>query len=179
MTDDDDIQEYARPCPNCEYYRKRAQLWRDEAYKQAGHPLPEQDGECKHCTDGCPACDARKLPEQKPFAWYDPTNGMVSTDKDSPLFTPLGQVLPLYTKQEQEPVAYINVEQRKLEWAKYMSWDTPTVVNLPKIPLYTTPPRRTWVELDEEDYIKAYELCDFDKVAAFEFFESKLKEKNT
>jgi len=43
---------------------------------------------------------------------------------------------------EQEPVAYINVEQRKLEWAKYMSWDTPTVVNLPKIPLYTTPPQR-------------------------------------
>ena len=36
----------------------------------------------------------------KPIAWYDPTNGMVSTDKDSPLFTPLGQVLPLYTKQE-------------------------------------------------------------------------------
>jgi hypothetical protein len=40
------------------------------------------------------------------------------------------------------------------------------------------PPQRTWVELDEEDYIKAYELCDFDKDAAFEFFEAKLKEKN-
>jgi hypothetical protein len=40
----------------------------------------------------------------KPTAWYDPTNGMVSTDKDSPLFTPLGQVLPLYTNQKQEPV---------------------------------------------------------------------------
>jgi len=39
--------------------------------------------------------------------------------------------------------------------------------------------QRTWVGLDEEDYIKAYELCDFDKDAAFEFFESKLKEKNT
>jgi hypothetical protein len=38
---------------------------------------------------------------------------------------------------------------------------------------------RTWVGLDEEDYIKAYELCDFDKIAAFEFFEAKLKEKNT
>jgi hypothetical protein len=25
---------------------------------------PEQHGKCKHCTDGCPACDARKLPEQ-------------------------------------------------------------------------------------------------------------------
>jgi hypothetical protein len=29
-------------CPNCEYHRNRAQLWRDEAYKQAGHPLPER-----------------------------------------------------------------------------------------------------------------------------------------
>jgi hypothetical protein len=38
-----------------------------------------------------------------------------------------------------EPVAYINIEKRKLEWAHdYMSWDTPTVVNLPRIPLYTT-----------------------------------------
>ena len=29
-------------CPNCEYHKKRAQLWREEAYKQAGHPLPER-----------------------------------------------------------------------------------------------------------------------------------------
>jgi hypothetical protein len=35
----------------------------------------------------------------KPIAWYDPTNGAVSKDKDSPLFTPLGQVLPLYTQR--------------------------------------------------------------------------------
>jgi hypothetical protein len=38
--------------------------------------------------------------------------------------------------------------------------------------------QRTWVEIDDEDYIKAYELCDFDKVAAFEFFEDKLRSKN-
>jgi hypothetical protein len=43
MTDDDDIQEYARPCQNCEYHRKRAQFWREEAYRQAGHPLPDCD----------------------------------------------------------------------------------------------------------------------------------------
>ena len=30
---------------------------------------PEQDGKCKYCTDGCPACDARKLPEQEPVVW--------------------------------------------------------------------------------------------------------------
>jgi hypothetical protein len=40
-------------------------------------------------------------------------------------------------------------------------------------------PEREWVEIDDEDYIKAYELCDFDKDAAFEFFEAKLKEKNS
>ena len=30
-------------CPNCEYHRKRAQLWREEAYRQAGYPLPERE----------------------------------------------------------------------------------------------------------------------------------------
>jgi hypothetical protein len=52
----------------------------------------------------------------KPIAWYDPTNGMVSTDKDSPLFTPLGQVLPLYsqrtwvglTKEERHEISLAN-----------------------------------------------------------------------
>ena len=45
--------------------------------------------------------------------------------------------------QTQEPFAYVNVEERKLEWAKPMSWNTPTTVNIPKIPLYTHPPQRT------------------------------------
>jgi hypothetical protein len=30
-------------CPHCEYNKKRAQIWRDEAYKLSGHPLPERD----------------------------------------------------------------------------------------------------------------------------------------
>ena len=29
-------------CPNCEYHKQRAQRWREEAYRQAGHPLPER-----------------------------------------------------------------------------------------------------------------------------------------
>jgi hypothetical protein len=36
----------------------------------------------------------------KPIAWYDPSNGMVSTDQDCPLFTPLGQVWGLYPQRE-------------------------------------------------------------------------------
>jgi hypothetical protein len=46
----------------------------------------------------------------KPIAWYDPTNGMVSTDKDSPLFTPLGQVLPLYTQRTWEGLTDKEIE---------------------------------------------------------------------
>ena len=38
-----------------------------------------------------------------------------------------------------EPVAYINVEERKLEWAKSMTWHTPTIAQMDKIPLYTHP----------------------------------------
>ena len=42
----------------------------------------------------------------KPLAWYDPTNGVVSTDKNSPLFTPLGQVWGLYLKEEAKAEPY-------------------------------------------------------------------------
>ena len=30
-------------CPTCEYHKQRAQLWRDEAYRLAGHPLPRKE----------------------------------------------------------------------------------------------------------------------------------------
>jgi hypothetical protein len=79
------------------------------------------------------------------------------------------------------PVAFINVEQRKLEWAKYMSWDTPTVINLPKIPLYTTPPQRTWVGLTDEELYEirfSQEINDTRIIHLFRKLEAKLKEKN-
>ena len=81
-----------------------------------------------------------------------------------------------------EPVAYINVEQRKLEWAKYISWDTPTVVNLPKIPLYTTLPQRTWAGLTDGvmcDIAIEHGLMGIDWIDFARAIEAKLKEKNT
>ena len=36
------------------------------------------------------------------LAWYDPTNQHVSTNKDDPLFTPLGQLWPLAVRREWE-----------------------------------------------------------------------------
>jgi len=47
-----------------------------------------------------------------------------------------------------EPVAYINVEKRTLEWATLIKWETPTVAKVDKVPLYT---KKEWVGLTEEE----------------------------
>ena len=61
-----------------------------------------------------------------------------------------GFVMSKEALAKQEPVAYINIEKRRFEWAHdYMSWDTPTVVNLPRIPLYTTPQQRKPLTLEQ------------------------------
>jgi hypothetical protein len=47
---------------------------------------------------------------------------------------------PLWSGLPQpEPVAYINVEERKLEWATPIKWETPTVAKMGKVPLYAAP----------------------------------------
>jgi hypothetical protein len=60
-----------------------------------------------------------------------------------------------------------------------VSWGTPTVVNLPKIPLYTTPPQRTWVGLTDVDAVELWQLARHDIVEFARIIEAKLKEKNT
>jgi len=35
-------------CPTCEYHKQRAQIWRDEAYRLAGHPLPRKETSMTH-----------------------------------------------------------------------------------------------------------------------------------
>jgi len=84
------------------------------------------------------------------------------------------------------PIAYINVEKRRLEFAEPIKWHTPTVANLDRVPLYT---QRTWVGLtDDEMYEAVRPLCKADSVARSLFdiskdeyraIEAKLKEKNT
>ena len=48
----------------------------------------------------------------KPTAWYDPSNGVVSTDRDCPLFTPLGQVWALYLSTDKERILQLIKELR-------------------------------------------------------------------
>ena len=88
-------------------------------------------------------------------------------------------VLRQALETEQEPVAFINVEKQKLEWAKLTSWHTPTIVNLPKIPLYTAPPKAAeWVGLTDEEY-KIIHYKNYNYIELARAVEAKLKEKNT
>ena len=57
------------------------------------------------------------------------------------------------------PVAYINVEERKLEWAKPTAWETPTIAEMDKIPLYTHPVKELTAE-EIEEVINQFDLND-------------------
>jgi len=70
-----------------------------------------------------------------------------------------------------EPVAYINVEERNLSWAKPIRWETPTVVNMDKVPLYT---KKEWVGLTDDEINAAWDS----NLSFAKAIEAKLKEKN-
>ena len=48
-------------CPTCEYHKQRAQLWRDEAYRLAGHPMPERDPVLEEREACAKLCDEYEL----------------------------------------------------------------------------------------------------------------------
>jgi hypothetical protein len=52
-----------------------------------------------------------------------------------------------------EPVAYINVEERTLEWAAPVVWNTPTVAQMDKVPLYA----HQYSDLTDEEIMVLYE----------------------
>ena len=64
-----------------------------------------------------------------------------------------------------EPVAYINVEERKLEWARPTTWHTPTIAKMNNIPLYAHPAKTL---TDEEILEVSGDVCpEYDGMIAF------------
>ena len=132
--------------------------------------------------------------KQEPVAWYDTEEyGNIrwasewSLDEGTPLYThpPVPYVTPSRTAQpkepEQEPVAWFwkQTYTDGYEWKHMADNQADADKFLPHqvIPLYTTPPQRTWVGLDEEDDIDWEEGGSLRDLV--EAVEAKLKEKNT
>ena len=78
-----------------------------------------------------------------------------------------------------EPVAYIDVETRNLSWAKLTRWETPTVVKMDKVPLYTAPPQREWVGMTNDELLDIADMVYADDLELLQNLQAKLKEKNT
>lgn len=110
----------------------------------------------------------------KPTAWYDPSNGVVSTDRDCPLFTPLGQVWPLFLEEQQITADCPKCEYNKNRAARWRSeaykQGGHDVIELP------------WVGLTDEEIeqgCKESWVTEQAWQSAVWWAEAKLKEKNT
>jgi hypothetical protein len=129
-------------------------------------PQPKQDGKCKHCTDGCPACDARKLPEQKPVAYLLLKDGKKESfwfDKGDAYYLDLSKGytwIPLYTTPPQPVID----ESSAKRIATALGWE----------------PKRIWIGLTDEEQLELYKQHSMDGWGLFyDAIEAKLKEKNT
>jgi hypothetical protein len=70
-----------------------------------------------------------------------------------------------------KPVAYINVEERKLEWAEPITWHTPTIAQMDKIPLYTHPAKT----LTDEEILSCIDESEPDTADMIRFARAILK----
>ena len=74
-------------------------------------------------------------------------------------------------KPEQEPVAWMREDEDCTDCIVWEQTEEHT------IPLYTTPPQREWVGLDDED-MKEQRDANFDLLYGARWAERKLREKN-
>ena len=171
----------------------RDKLFSDQAVKtySGGKPNYTQPDEAmmKRVMDGIPDMPIKAKIEKEPtidgwplYSGLPPIKVQDKTFEEfAQSFAQSAQVIGI---PEPEPVAYINVEKRELEWAKLTRWETPTVAKMDKVPLYAAPQKREWHELTDNEIasIKAkYEfgVNSHSFINAVRELETWLKERNT
>jgi hypothetical protein len=123
-----------------------------------GKPNYTEPVEPEPMIDGWPLYSGLPPPEPEPLGQHEFIDTTAKWGRDFvEVLNPLEEnaILRFYheplQQPEPEPVAYINIEERMLEWVKPTRWETPTVVKMDKVPLYTTPPKKEWVGLTDEE----------------------------
>jgi len=119
-------------------------------------------------------------------SWIDARQPAITAIKEALAEHAMRETQRLGQEIEQEPVAYY-LPHKGFYWAKPTSISAPTIADVEPLPLYTQPPRRTWVGLTDEE-IQAFDTwhdnreeevgwCNPSEIVAY--IEAKLKEKNT
>lgn len=123
---------------------------------------PEQDGYCKHCTNGCFACDARKQPEPEPVATNDISKECVDET----------------AKQRHEPEPdYYGLTADHL-WISIPKDHYDRLKPEYRMACYTSPPKREWQGLADEE-IDTWNIVGHESLREFvRAIEAKLKAKN-
>ena len=174
-------------CPNCEYHKESARMWRQEAYKLSGHPLNDEQ------EQGASMTDLRKAAEMALEALERGTTGLairaipalrqaLAQPEQEPInkmptkiFGPnLEEILNaagFYRQPEQKPVAWLY--NGHLHECDPSDWAESKVK-----PLYTAPPKREWVGLTDDECDEIWGNC-LGIWDCLKMTEAKLKEKNT
>jgi len=126
----------------------RDKLFSDQAVKtySGGKPNYTQPDEAmmKRVMDGIPDMPIKAKIEKEPTIDGWPLwSGLPPIKVQDKTFEEFAQSFAQSARvigiPEPEPVAYINVEERELEWATPIKWETPTVAKMDKVPLYAAP----------------------------------------
>ena len=159
-------------CPNCEYHKESARMWRQKAYTLSGHPLNDEQGASMTDTE------AMKMALAKlEHLWEIGIDAEYKVEL-LPEIEALRQAL---AQPEQEPVAYKYTDKTNplvFYFTERKGKDVTQNPDVIETALYTAPPKREWVGLtdDEIDYI--FGLAYADDMELLRTIEAKLKEKN-
>ena len=160
-----------------------------EALAQPEQKRPQNCG-----TGYCSCIECVMEPEQEPVAWM--TLNEYGEEDDIHYENPEGHLMegwtykPLYThpptvQPEKEPLEYWNAVEG---WVKidevrehFGSVGCGTIYKTAgedRVPVYTTPPKRTWVGLTRREVEWCFDDANGSDVVAAKNIEAKLKEKN-
>ena len=104
-------------------------------------------------------------------------DGWILADFEPQMYAAITAIKEVLAQPEQEPVAWMD------EDGDVLSASIVDGKGLRNIPLYTTPPQRTWIGLTDEDISKISQRLGIDHDDSWtdlkQAIEAKLKEKNT